>query len=223
MDGDEDAGQNLGTHIVREFDGSRTRVEIGIWLNSGSQRKLAEEASGMVHVRVRCNRDPSAPDLLERVARRIVVGGAPPVGLQTPCWVWEGARDSRGNARVRAGGRTLYVRRVLMDAKSGPISPGDCVTSLCRNSACVAPHHHVVGTRADAQALGRKGCLYIGDLLCAQRLVSEGVSFKSVGSAWQLSESFLRDVIETLATRVAPDILSSAAQHGPAECLPRIT
>lgn len=180
-------------------------AEIGVWILELAEsrhppeprdRVRVEPSSGTGKAKNRCN--PDSMDQLKLpvgMSNRIVVADHIPTGLRTPCLYWTGARDTRGNARVKINGRTAYVRRALVEASGRILSSGDCVASICRNPACVSHEHHVIGTQTDARALGRKGRFYIGDLLYAKRAVSEGVAPGLIASNWQISEAFLTAAI----------------------------
>lgn len=60
------------------------------------------------------------------------------------CWLWTGHVDTRGYARLRAGGRNsvvLYAHRWSYEMAHGPIPEGYEVDHLCRVRACVNPAH----------------------------------------------------------------------------------
>lgn len=58
------------------------------------------------------------------------------------CWVWTGKLDRRnGYPIVWRGKRPSQAHRVVYDLELGPIAEGLELDHLCRNHACVAPHH----------------------------------------------------------------------------------
>ncbi|MEU5094917.1 HNH endonuclease signature motif containing protein [Streptomyces sp. NPDC020996] len=57
------------------------------------------------------------------------------------CIVWTGTRNAHGYGRLRVNGVQYYAHRLSYEIHVGPI-PGDLVLDhLCRNRACVNPHH----------------------------------------------------------------------------------
>jgi hypothetical protein len=71
---------------------------------------------------------------------------------QTGCWLWTGARDSRGYGNVRVGRSVRKAHRVVYELLEGAVAPGLDCDHLCRQPACVRPSHiepvpHVVNVR----------------------------------------------------------------------------
>ena len=57
------------------------------------------------------------------------------------CWLWTGARNSKGYGSFRLGGRALGAHRLSYSERVGTIPPGMTLDHLCRNRACVNPSH----------------------------------------------------------------------------------
>lgn len=68
-----------------------------------------------------------------RLARRI----APASG----CWIWTGARQSRGYGCTSIAGKRALVHRVAYQALVGPIPDDLQIDHLCRVKACCNPAH----------------------------------------------------------------------------------
>ena len=95
----------------------------------------------LAHARHRCTmhykrwlrkRDGSWPSRKERFWKKVKI---------TPwCWVWMGAKAS-GYGRFRFRGKIAGAHRIAYEWIRGPIPPGLGLDHLCRNSACVNPHH----------------------------------------------------------------------------------
>jgi hypothetical protein len=62
-----------------------------------------------------------------------------PLGLATPCWKWMGAHDPSGYARMKVGGRCVYVRREMLKRSGVELDEDAKVISLCRDRGCVNP------------------------------------------------------------------------------------
>jgi len=60
---------------------------------------------------------------------------------QGDCWIWIGARQSRGYGSVHVRGRNQLAHRVVYEQLVGPIPPQRDVDHLCRNPSCVNPAH----------------------------------------------------------------------------------
>jgi HNH endonuclease len=70
------------------------------------------------------------------------------------CWVWTGARWSRGYGQLRGDGRRLLAHRVAWQLVNGPIPDGLQVCHRCDNPPCVRPDHLFLGS-ASINALDR--------------------------------------------------------------------
>lgn len=57
------------------------------------------------------------------------------------CWLWTGARNSRGYGQWAVNGLSRSVHRVAYEALVGPIPDGLTIDHLCRNKLCVNPDH----------------------------------------------------------------------------------
>lgn len=59
----------------------------------------------------------------------------------TECWVWLAGKDGKGYGRFFAFGRQVQAHRYSYESEVGPIPEGLQLDHLCRNRACVNPHH----------------------------------------------------------------------------------
>lgn len=62
-------------------------------------------------------------------------------GHGTECWVWTASTKGNGYGEFSLGGKMLKAHRVSYAWNAGPIPDGLTLDHLCRNRACVNPHH----------------------------------------------------------------------------------
>lgn len=84
------------------------------------------------------------------------------------CWLWTGAKDSKGYGNISLGGRGAGYRkssRVAWELVNGPAPEGMAVCHKCDNPSCVRPDRLFLGTQrenlADMRRKGRGGPHYI--------------------------------------------------------------
>jgi hypothetical protein len=65
------------------------------------------------------------------------------------CWVWTGAKNSRGYGSISVTGRGLLAHRYIFELAFGPIPEGMTLDHMCERTSCVHPYHLNVETSAD--------------------------------------------------------------------------
>lgn len=90
-------------------------------------------------------------DPLARLMSKVVWNGD-----EEECWIWEGARDSRGYGCIQFGGRPRKSHRVSYELHIGPIPEGLVIDHLCRNARCVNPAHLETVTQRENVLRGKR-------------------------------------------------------------------
>lgn len=99
-----------------------------------------------------------SPELWERVRARVSVE---PSG----CWRWLGAKNSKGYACLRIGGRagrTVTVHRLVLELDGRPLAGKQMACHTCNQRDCVNPVHLYVGDALSNAADARRAGTYKG-------------------------------------------------------------
>ena len=113
-------------------------------------------------------------DILARILGNVTETPGP---MATPCWIWNGTHSGangrgRGYPRMKIGGQTVAVHRVIATHFYGYIPGNKQVDHRCRNRMCVNPGHLEIVTHLQNQkrrdraraAIGHNG----GPALCEE-------------------------------------------------------
>ncbi len=92
------------------------------------------------------------------------------------CWVWTGARASKGYGAFMCWPKTRVAHRVAYSMTYGPIPAGMCVLHRCDTPPCCRPDHLFLGTRADNNRdMMEKGRMAVGEMYPFAKLTGENV------------------------------------------------
>ena len=72
--------------------------------------------------------------------------------MQTPCWVWLGAKSGGGYGNFKIRCKSFRAHRVAFRIATGPIPAGLDVLHRCDNPPCCNPEHLWLGTDVDNSA-----------------------------------------------------------------------
>lgn len=71
------------------------------------------------------------------------------IGEPHECWLWTGAKNSKGYGHLRVGGVVTLAHRLVYEFANGPIPEGLHILHACDTPACINPHHLRAGTHQD--------------------------------------------------------------------------
>jgi len=130
------------------------------------------------------------------------------------CWLWKGAKQSKGYGVFVLGGRSMTAHRAAWILTHGEIPEGMLVCHKCDNRLCVNPDHLFLGTNADnmrdAVAKRRAGGIHnhtakinwnIADLI---RSLSYSMKVKEIAGLFGLSRGLVLDVINGRTWKQVP-------------------
>lgn len=72
------------------------------------------------------------------------------------CWIWQGAKTTRGHGQFGTGSRVTYAHRFAYEHTVGAIPEDHILHHRCSNPACVNPTHIETMTQAEHAALHRR-------------------------------------------------------------------
>lgn len=117
---------------------------------------------------------------------------------QTGCWLWTRPLHSGGYARIQLGGKSAkhhFVHRLSYERFIGPIPKGMTIDHLCRNRACVNPHHLEPVSRTENIRRGASTLLNEASVKEIHRLVQEGTKKTVIAKMFSVTPSTISDLL----------------------------
>lgn len=65
------------------------------------------------------------------------------------CWIWQGAKDSKGYGRITVNYRIFGAHRLSFELFKGSIEKNKNICHTCDNPSCIKPDHLWIGTQKE--------------------------------------------------------------------------
>lgn len=122
------------------------------------------------------------------------------------CWLWIGARNSKGYGCLGVDGKTQLAHRLAYEHWLGPLDAGLLVCHTCDVRPCVNPAHLWTGTHgenvADCVAKGRQvrgeknaRAKLTAELVQEIRLLAADYTWEALARQYGVSPAHLKDII----------------------------
>ncbi len=116
-------------------------------------------------------------------------------GHDTPCWVWQRAKNENGYGTTKVGRRTVKAHRLYYELHIGPIPEGMSLDHLCRNVACVRPSHLEPVSHAENVRRGNAAKLCWADVHEIRRLHGiSGITNSQIAQQFGIHVNYVREI-----------------------------
>jgi len=116
-------------------------------------------------------------------------------GYETPCWVWQGAQNSRGYGRLVDGDRFRFAHRVYWESAHGEHLPDEIeLHHLCENHSCVNPSHTEPLTRLAHALKSRSTRLSPADIVDIRRRTDTREPQRAVAKRYGVSVDYIGQI-----------------------------
>lgn len=105
------------------------------------QRRRLTGTAEAPHAKVVAGYDSIGRPIWRRVEDPKVKLLARAVAGPNGCVVWAGGKNNNGYGHITIDGQRIYTHRLSYELHVGPIPDGLVIDHLCRNRACLNPHH----------------------------------------------------------------------------------
>lgn len=115
-------------------------------------------------------------------------------GYETPCWVWQWAKDPNGYGRINTGttGDSELAHRYIYKSFRGEIPASLPLDHLCRNPSCVNPDHLEPVTHRTNIHRGRK--LKISDEQVLELRAIKGRTLKEMAAQFGITWGYVSEI-----------------------------
>lgn len=115
-------------------------------------------------------------------------------GYDTPCWVWQLAKDRGGYGRVADGGVVRFAHRVYYVQAHGSIPDGLGLDHLCRVAACVNPDHLEPATQATNTRRGIAAKLTAAEVAAIRKMIASGLPNRAIAERFDIAACSVSDI-----------------------------
>lgn len=118
-------------------------------------------------------------------------------GHDTPCWIWQGFKDSRaGYAVIGINGRPRKVHQISYKRFHGEVPAGKEIDHVCGNRACVNPDHLEAVSHTENCRRGRKAVLIMEQAEEIRRLKREhGLKHTEIAEMFDVSATCIWNIV----------------------------
>lgn len=115
-------------------------------------------------------------------------------GYETPCWIWQGAKNSQGYGYLTIRYKQWRAHRWVYEQRVGPIAAGLDLDHLCRQPDCVNPEHLEPVTEAENTRRGNTAKITMTQATEIRALIESGGRQCDIARAYGVSQQLVCDI-----------------------------